>query len=185
MSKSIPNRREVPMVDVPQNVLERSLRDLVTRNNGDLRASSAVVKDAEKFDLTHHEDGRISLKCHTGLLTGVIAVARKYLTVDKNGDVRGSGSSAEEDDSKFEVESHESGLISLRSSGGYVAAEANGRIRANRATVGAWEVFQVKDRTGKGPKTCSDPAQIPTAEMPHFYDAFCGWPWLWLWDHPR
>ncbi|CAL1154259.1 unnamed protein product [Cladocopium goreaui] len=103
------------------------------RNNGDLRASSAVVKDAEKFDLTHHEDGRISLKCHTG----------KYLKVDKNGDVRGSGSSVEEE-SKFEVESHESGLISLRSSGGYVAAEANGRIRANRATVGAWEVFQAQ-----------------------------------------
>lgn len=26
-----------------------------SRTNGDLRASSAVVKDAEKFDLTHHQ----------------------------------------------------------------------------------------------------------------------------------
>lgn len=137
-------------------------KHIKSENNGDLRASSAVVKDAEKFDLTYHEDGRISLKCHTG----------KYLKVDKNGDVRGSGSSMEEE-SKFEVESHESGLISLRSSGGYVAAEANGRIRANRATVGAWEVFQVKDRSSKGPRTCSDPAQVAAAEMPHFYDAFC------------
>ena len=27
----------------------------IPRTNGDLRASSAVVKDAEKFELTHHE----------------------------------------------------------------------------------------------------------------------------------
>ena len=30
---------------------------MLHRNNGDLRASSAVVKDAEKFDLTYHEAG--------------------------------------------------------------------------------------------------------------------------------
>lgn len=35
------------------------------------------------------------------------------------------------------------GLISLRSCYGYVAAEANGKIRANREQIGAWEVFQV------------------------------------------
>jgi len=50
-------------IDFPLKEMSRSqvsfLEDPVFhhRNNGDLRASSAVVKDAEKFDLTHHEAG--------------------------------------------------------------------------------------------------------------------------------
>lgn len=40
------------------------------------------------------------------------------------------------------------GLLSLRSCYGYVAAEANGKIRANREQIGAWEVFQVPPGVG-------------------------------------
>eukprot|EP00434_Breviolum_minutum_P012904 symbB.v1.2.011372.t1/scaffold763.1/size179103/7 len=138
-------------------------KHIKTETNGDLRASSAVVKDAEKFDLTHHQDGRISLKCCTG----------KYVKVDKNGEVKGAGSAMDEE-SKFGVEFHEGGLLSLRSCYGYVAAEANGKIRANREQIGAWEVFQVKDRSGSQ-KTCAPESndQPENDESWNFYDAFC------------
>lgn len=59
-----------------------------------------------------------------------------------------------EEDSKFLVECHEGSLISLKGTRGYVTAEPNGKLRGNRGVLGAWEVFLVKDRSGKGAKTC-------------------------------
>eukprot|EP00931_Biecheleriopsis_adriatica_P048763 TRINITY_DN28174_c0_g1_i1.p1 TRINITY_DN28174_c0_g1~~TRINITY_DN28174_c0_g1_i1.p1 ORF type:complete len:690 (+),score=119.36 TRINITY_DN28174_c0_g1_i1:34-2070(+) len=143
--------------------------------DGDLKATSSVVKDQEKFDITHHDDGKVSLRSYHG----------KYVYVDKNGDMKASSSEID-NESKFEVVKHESGLISLKSHHrGYVAAEMNGRMRANRSIIGAWERFQLKDRSQKranqqqgGAHSSESNAQgtrdvTPQVEAAFFFDSCC------------
>ncbi|CAJ1377126.1 unnamed protein product [Effrenium voratum] len=131
--------------------------------NGELRASSSIVKDPEKFELLRHEDGRVSLKCHSGRL----------VAVDRNGDLKAAGGGQLEENSKFHLECLDCERCALKTSScGYVAAEPNGRLKANRSVVGAWEVFQLKDRSGKAKSPALEPAPAPAPDTP-FLDAFC------------
>mmetsp|Transcript_50431 Transcript_50431/g.141110 ORF Transcript_50431/g.141110 Transcript_50431/m.141110 type:complete len:677 (-) Transcript_50431:59-2089(-) len=115
---------------------------------GDLKATSTVVKDSEKFQLIWHDNVNLSLKgCHG-----------KYVSVDKGGDVRANSSELDAG-CKFEAVVHQDGLLSLRSvrTGGFVAAEGKGGIlRANRGSAGAWEKFVMKDRSQKKPSRVDD-----------------------------
>ncbi|CAE7473972.1 fscn [Symbiodinium natans] len=140
-------------------------KHIKTESNEELRASSSVIKEPEKFEVEHCESESIFLKSHMG----------KYLTVDKNGDVRASGAIAS-DASAFQVVAQENGLVALRSHCGFLAAEANGRIRANRTLVGSWEMFEVKDRSGRSKgRPSEEPPQPDEEDDAHiaFFDAFC------------
>ncbi|CAE7721867.1 fscn [Symbiodinium microadriaticum] len=140
-------------------------KHIKAESNEELRASSSVIKEPEKFEVEHSGSESIYLKSHTG----------KYLTVDKNGDVHASGVSAS-DGSVFQVLLQENGLVALRSHCGFVAAEANGRIRANRSLIGSWELFQVKDRSRRS-RTEHPGHELPEPDeqddAPAFFDAFC------------
>jgi len=107
--------------------------------NGDMKASSEDVGEAEKFDLViNAEDTKISLRsCHG-----------KYVSVDKLGELR-ANQTAIGDSEKFQLVGHDNGTISLRSHTGFVAAEAKCGLRANRALVGDWEKFQPMDQGTK------------------------------------
>mmetsp|Transcript_163724 Transcript_163724/g.520323 ORF Transcript_163724/g.520323 Transcript_163724/m.520323 type:complete len:632 (-) Transcript_163724:745-2640(-) len=111
--------------------------------NGDMKASSEDVGEAEKFDLViNAEDTTISLRsCHG-----------KYVSVDKLGEVRANQpaiGSRPGDSEKFQLVCHDDGTISLGSHTGFVAAEAKCGLRANRALVGDWEKFQPVDQGTK------------------------------------
>ncbi len=57
-------------------------------------------------------------------------------------------------------------MISLRSwKNGYVAAEANGKIRANREQIGAWEVFQVAPGVRLRKRPRSGPLSLPPTRI--------------------
>ncbi|CAE7755121.1 TATDN2 [Symbiodinium sp. CCMP2456] len=141
-------------------------KHIKVESNEELRASSSVIKEPEKFEVERYDSESIYLKSHTG----------KYLTVDKNGDVHASGASGS-DGSVFQVLlQKENGLVALRSHCGFVAAEANGRIRANRSLIGSWELFQVKDRSRRN-RSEHPGHELPEPDeqddAPAFFDAFC------------
>lgn len=131
---------------------------------GDVRATSAVVGDSEKFKLTHHEDGTVSLQSHHGA----------YVSIEANGDLRATRSTIGASE-KLEMISHDDGTVSLRGIRGYVAAD-RGVLRANRAKIGAWEKFQVKVRATKPAKNGNEAPECPppcgVSDVPIF-DACC------------
>ncbi|CAE7659249.1 fscn [Symbiodinium sp. CCMP2592] len=141
-------------------------KHIKAESNEELRASSSVIKEPEKFEVERSDNESIYLKSHTG----------KYLTVDKNGDVHASGASAS-DGAVFQVLLQENGLVALRSHSGFVAAEANGRIRANRSLIGSWELFQIKDRSRRSRSERHPGDGLPEPDeqddAPAFFDAFC------------
>eukprot|EP00929_Paragymnodinium_shiwhaense_P059734 TRINITY_DN29899_c0_g1_i2.p1 TRINITY_DN29899_c0_g1~~TRINITY_DN29899_c0_g1_i2.p1 ORF type:complete len:636 (+),score=112.75 TRINITY_DN29899_c0_g1_i2:103-2010(+) len=135
---------------------------------GDLRATSSNIGDSEKFYITYHEDGFVSLSsCHG-----------KYVGVERNGDLRVNRDTIG-DQEKFEIVYHEDGSISIRSLHGFVAAD-KGSLKANRTKIGAWERFQIKPRSGKPSAGVADhaaaeprsPVQAPEKVIP-FFDACC------------
>eukprot|EP00439_Symbiodinium_sp_Y106_P087012 s519_g38.t1 len=128
-------------------------KHIKAESNEELRASSSVIKEPEKFEVERSDNESIYLKSHTG----------KYLAVDKNGDVHASGASA-------------SGWICLPSLAPGEWAP-NGRIRANRSLIGSWELFQVKDRSRRSRSERYPGDGLPEPDeqddAPAFFDAFC------------
>lgn len=126
-----------------------------------------MIGDCEKFTLTYHGDGMVSLQSHHG----------KYMTTESNGDVTVM-SDAVGESTKFELVRHDDDTVSLRSMRGYVAADKS-VLKANRAKIGAWEKFQMKCRSTKPVKSNADTSELagssagdPIADSPLF-DSFC------------
>lgn len=143
--------------------------------SGDLKAASATVGEAEKFDLICHPDGKISLRsCHG-----------KFVATERSGELKALREDAEQAE-KFELQCHADGAISLRGEQGYVAAEKGCTLRANRSKAGAWEKFTVKDRSSRGRAAAgadatagaagprgAEGAAPPEVPPPPLFDACC------------
>lgn len=143
--------------------------------NGSMRASSAVVGEAEKFIVVHHEGETVSFRASQG----------KYVSVNKTGELRADATEPG-DRERFELQHHADGTVSLKSCVGFVAAEQKGGLRANRAAAGLWEKFHMKDRSSKpvrdpalDPDAAKDAAEEVQAAQaakkpePPLFDVFC------------